>query len=70
MIYFQAELNGNHEMTDDTLHPERITKSEANSKLFRSYEEHVDKLISQALLNGIEARYAINAIEMYFAIEI
>lgn len=36
---------------------EKIVKTEANLKLFRSYEEYVDKLISQALLNGIESRY-------------
>lgn len=36
---------------------EKIAKSAENLKLFRSYEEHIDRLISQALLNGIESRY-------------
>lgn len=36
---------------------EKIAKSAENLKLFRSYEEHMDRLISQALLNGIESRY-------------
>lgn len=43
-------------MADNTLCTERIEKTQANLKLFRSYEEYIDKLISQALLNGIEAR--------------
>lgn len=36
---------------------EKIVKSEENLKLFRPYEEYVDKLISQALLLGIESRF-------------
>lgn len=52
-LRFQIELYGT-----DALHPDRIKKSQANLKLFRSYEEYVDKLISQALLSGVEARWA------------
>lgn len=53
---FQVELYGADTMADNPLYTERIEKPHVNLKLFRSYEEYVDKLISQALLNGIEAR--------------
>lgn len=43
-------------MADNAMYTERIEKTPANLTLFRSYEEFVDKLISQALLNGVEAR--------------
>lgn len=38
------------------VHPEKIAKSVGNLKLFRAYEEYIDRLISQALLCGIESR--------------
>lgn len=53
---FQIELYGADAIADNALCTERIEKTPANLALFRSYEEYVDKLISQALLNGIEAR--------------
>lgn len=53
---FQIDLCGADMFADVPLYTERIEKSQANLKLFRPYEEYVDKLISQALLNGIEAR--------------
>lgn len=43
-------------LADNIVYTVHIEKNPADLMLFRSYEEYVDKLISQALLNGIEAR--------------
>lgn len=49
-------------MVASSMRSKPIEKSDENLKLFRSYEEYIDKLISQALLNGIEARCVLFAI--------
>lgn len=54
--FFQIEMYGADAIADKTFYTAHIEKTQANLKLFRSYEEYVDKLISQALLSGIEAR--------------
>lgn len=57
-LVFQVELQSDL-ATAQAMHHENIDKSQHHLKLFRAYEEHVDKLISQALLGGIESRYDI-----------
>lgn len=56
MQIVQVEFLHTDSKVAGALRSEPIDKSEVNLKLFRSYEEYVDKLISQALLSGIEAR--------------
>lgn len=36
---------------------ESINKSDDNLKLFRPYQEYVDKLVAQAIIKSIETRY-------------
>lgn len=53
---FQVELLHIDAVANVSEQSEKIVKSEDNLKLFRPYEEYVDKLISQALLSGVESR--------------
>lgn len=36
---------------------ENINKSDDNLKLFRPYQEYVDKILAQAIIKSIESRY-------------
>lgn len=54
---FQVRMFQKDSVVPNLTQTENINKSDDNLKLFRPYQEYVDKLVAQAIIKTIESRY-------------
>lgn len=69
IVSFQVQMFQKDSLMPNLTHTESINKSDDNLKLFRPYQEYVDKLVAQAIIKSIESRYQFFIVSIYNFVE-